>query len=267
MSPIALLTDFGTRDSYVGVMKGVIANIAPGMPVIDITHEIRAQDVAHAAHTLVVSVPYFPAGTVFCCVVDPGVGSARRAVAVEAGEWTFVLPDNGILTRVMEQWPPKRAVTLSNPRYQLPQPSATFHGRDIFAPAAAHLASGVDMGELGEIVSAANLHRLALPRIHQEQGRVAGSVMHIDHFGNLVTTITQAHLRGRSDWRISVAGTGIVLRQVSTTFADVDRGAPVAYIGSDGFLELAVRDGDAASQWQVQPGAVVKAESQNREEE
>lgn len=260
MPPIVLLTDFGTHDSYVGVMKGVISQIAPQASVIDLTHSIRPQDVAHAAYTLHISVPYFPPGSVFCCVVDPGVGSARRAVAVEAGDWRFVLPDNGILTWVLERWPTHQAVLLANPRYRLPQPSATFHGRDIFAPAAAHLATGTPLEAFGAPVPIDTLRHLELPATRQEPNRLAGRVIHIDHFGNLITTITEAHLARNYDWRIVVEGTPVVLPGVATTFADVAPGQPVAYIGSDGFLELAVRDGNAASQWRVSVGDAVIAE-------
>lgn len=267
MPPIVLMTDFGTRDSYVGVMKGVIAGIAPDAQVIDLTHEIRPQDVAHAAYTLAIAVTYFPAGSIFCCVVDPGVGSTRRSVAAEAGGWRFVLPDNGILTMVTEQWPARRAVTLSNRRYQLSRLSATFHGRDIFAPAAAHLAAGVVLESLGEWLPPEALQRLELPTPYQQAGRVTGSVMHIDRFGNLVTTITRAHLSESSAWRIRVEVAGVLLSGIATTFADVDKGEPVAYIGSDGFLELAVRDGNAAERWQASIGTVVIAEKNVEQED
>ncbi|MGH2543093.1 MAG: SAM hydrolase/SAM-dependent halogenase family protein [Ardenticatenaceae bacterium] len=254
-APLVLMTDFGMQDSYVGVMKGVIAGIAPDASVIDLTHAIRPQDVAHAAYTLGVSVSYFPAHTIFCCVVDPGVGGARRAVAVEAGEWTFVLPANGILTRVLDRWPARRAVALSNPRYQLPQPSSTFHGRDIFAPAAAHLARGVPLSELGESLSPGSLYRLDLPAMRREGEALVGSIMHVDRFGNLISTISRDQLEGQTGWRVQVHGTNIVIPHMSRTFADVAPGQPVAYVGSDGYLELAVRNGNAAEEWGVGLGA------------
>ncbi len=257
---IALLTDFGNRDSYVGVMKGVIARIAPGVQVIDLLHEVRPQSVSHAAYALYMAVPYFPTGTIFCCVVDPGVGSERLAVAAEIGEWTFILPDNGIVTRVLDHWPAHRAVSLSNPTYQLPHPSFTFHGRDIFAPAAAHLTMGVPLEALGEAIAVEALQRLDLPTTYTEENHVSGSVMHVDHFGNLITTISQAHLGQQRDWQIHLAGMEMVLSEISTTFADVPPGQPVAYIGSDGFLELAIRNSSAAALWGCNVGTEVWAE-------
>ncbi len=257
--PIVLLTDFGTQDSYVGVMKGVIAGIAPDARVIDLSHEIRPQDLAHAAYTLRIAAPYFPDGTIFCCVVDPGVGSARRAVAVEAGPWRFVLPDNGLLTRVLEQWPARRAVSLTNRAFHLPQHSATFHGRDIFAPASAHLASGVALEALGERVAVETLQTLDLPATRRDGEQLIGSVMHVDHFGNLITTISREQL-GESDlWQLALPACGIGLPRIAATFAAVAPGEPVAYLGSDGFLELALRNGNAARAWGVGVGAEVVA--------
>ncbi len=257
---IVLMTDFGHRDSYVGVMKGVIAGIAPQAQVIDLTHAIRPQDIAHAAYTLRVAVPYFPPDTIFCCVVDPGVGSTRRAVALELGGWRVVAPDNGIVTHLLERWPVRCAYTLTNPRYQLPLPSATFHGRDIFAPAAAHLAMGVSPDALGEPLLPATLCRLVLPATRKDATTVTGAVIHIDHFGNLVTGITAEDLEDRRDWRVRLAGTQWELLRIHATFASVAAREPVAYIGSDGFLELAIRNGNAAARWNVEIGASVRAE-------
>jgi S-adenosyl-L-methionine hydrolase (adenosine-forming) len=266
-APIVLMTDFGTRDSYAGVMKGVIAGIAPDVVTIDLTHEIRPQDVAHAAYTLSISVPYFPAQTIFCCVVDPGVGSARRAVAVEMGGWRFVLPDNGILTHLFDRWEVERAVALSDARYRLPHVSRTFHGRDIFAPAAAHLAAGVALAEMGEPLSPATLCRLELSGARQVGQTLVATVIHIDRFGNLITNLTQAQLAARESWRLEVTGTGLALSGLQSTFADVGEGEPVAYIGSDGFLEIAVRNGDASTQWTIPVGAEVRLTSAVSEEE
>ncbi len=259
-APIVLMTDFGTQDSYVGVMKGVLSGIAPTTPVIDLTHQIRPQDLAHAAYTLRIALPYFPPETIFCCVVDPGVGSARRAVAVRAGAWWFVLPDNGILTTVLHHWPAQHAVSLTNARYHLPARSATFHGRDIFAPVAAHLATGVPWEQLGERLDVGQLHQLELPGTRREAGRVIGTVMHVDHFGNLVTSLTAEDLGGATGWQIRLSEPELVIPAIARTFADVPLGSPVAYLGSDGFLELAVRHGNAAREWGVALGTEVIAE-------
>lgn len=259
-APLVLMTDFGTQDSYVGVMKGVIAAIAPGVPLIDLSHEIRPQDVEHGAYTLQIAVPYFPAKTIFCCVVDPGVGSQRRAIAVELGKWYFVLPDNGLLSHLLTPWPVQRAVSLTNLDYQLRQPSATFHGRDIFAPAAAHLAAGVPLEDLGEPLPLAELRRLNLPPTRREGEQLYGSIMHIDRFGNLISTIHRQELADSHDWRVELSGTTINLPHISHTFADVAVGQPVAYIGSDGYLELALRNGNAAQEWGVGLGREVVLE-------
>lgn len=256
---IVWMTDFGTQDSYVGVMKGVAASIAPQARLLDLTHQIRPQDVAHAAYTLRIAAPYFPTGTIFCGVVDPGVGSTRRAVAVQAGSWFFVVPDNGLLTRLLDEWPAQQAVLLDDPQYQLARISATFHGRDIFTPAAAHLAAGVPLTALGSRIDHAQLRRLPLPQTRREGSRLVGSVMHVDHFGNLITTITADDLASLTHPQVQIAPLPHAL-PVATTFADVPPGEPVAYLGSDNFLELAVRNGSATQQLGVGIGAEVVVE-------
>ncbi len=257
-SVLALLTDFGTRDSYVGVMKGVILGIAPGVALVDLTHEIPPQNVRAAAYNLLVSYRYFPAGTVFCCVVDPGVGSQRRAVAVRAGAYTFVCPDNGLLTAVLNETPAAHAVSLENPEYHLPHVSATFHGRDIFAPVAAHLARGVPLEALGPELDPGHLVRLDWPRPRPTaDGGWEAVVVYADHFGNLVTNLPGHLLAPPADaWRVDVGP--LTISGVRRTFADVEVGEPVAYVGSSGFLELAVRQGNARRQWNVGPGLMVR---------
>src|SRR2546422_1981680 len=186
---IAMLTDFGTRDHYAGTMKGVALGICPDATLVDITHEIPAHDVLGGALELAAAYKYFPAGTVFVAVVDPGVGSSRRGIAAEAGDSRFVAPDNGLLTLVFRETPPKRVVELSERRYARPTVSRTFEGRDRFAPAAAWLAKGVDLGALGR--SAGSLHRLEVPKptVEAGSGTVLGEVLRVDRFGNLITNI------------------------------------------------------------------------------
>jgi S-adenosylmethionine hydrolase len=157
---IALLTDFGQGDGDVGVMKGVIASIAPGAQIIDITHEIAPQNIPSGAWILSTAYRFFPQGTIFVCVVDPGVGSSRNAIAVHTGDKFFVGPDNGLFSYVLAQQTFNNAVVLSNPAYHLPQVSSTFHGRDIFAPAGAHLANGVALSELGTAIDSSKLQRI-----------------------------------------------------------------------------------------------------------
>src|SRR5258707_4642668 len=161
--PIALLTDFGSRDAYPGVMKGVILGIAPGAALVDLTHEIAPQDVTGGAWVLHTAWRFFPLGTIFLCVVDPGVGSARRPVALAAGGRLFVGPDNGLFSYVLAAAPTEEAVALDDPRFHVPHPSATFHGRAIFAPCAAHLARGIPLREISRALAAARLLTLAPP--------------------------------------------------------------------------------------------------------
>lgn len=262
---IVLTTDFGTADTYVGVMKGVIAGIAPRAAISDLVHEIRPQDVRHGAYSLLISVPYFPAETIFVTVVDPGVGSARRPVAVRAGDWFFVAPDNGLLSYLLERYPATAAVELAAADYRLPQISTTFHGRDIFAPAGAHLAAGVPLAALGPALDPATLVRLPALAPRRDGEGWEGQVLHIDHFGNIITTLDRATLglaaaepaAARASWKIAVGATTV--RGLSTTFADVAPGEPVAYIGSDDFLEVALRNGDGARALGVAVGDPVRA--------
>ena len=158
---VAFLTDFGTRDHYAGVMKGVVLSIVPDVTIVDVSHDLPPHDLNAAAYELAATYKYFPAGTIFVTVVDPGVGSARRGIAVEAGDWKFVAPDNGVLTMVLRETPPKKAVELTERRYARPTVSRTFEGRDRFAPAAGWLGKGVDLSALGR--SAGAIQQLAIP--------------------------------------------------------------------------------------------------------
>jgi S-adenosylmethionine hydrolase len=262
---VALLTDFGTADIYVGVMKGVIAGIAPRATVIDLTHEIAPQDVRAAARSILSGYRYFPSTTVFCCVVDPGVGTSRRAVAVELagsdGVFTFVCPDNGLLTPLLDlpTLARVRSVVLDDPSFHLPNAGATFHGRDVFAPAAAHLAAGIRLPELGSACGPDSLVRLELSRpVAAGHGYVA-RIVHVDRFGNLVTDLAAEELGGSPGaWRVKVGE--VAVAGLSSTFADVEAGEPVAYVGSSGLLELAVGQGNAAREWGIGVGAEVLIE-------
>src|SRR6476661_734210 len=184
---IALLSDFGTRDHYAGTMKGVMFGICPDVTLVDITHDITPHDVTEGALQLAASCRYFPAGTIFLAIVDPGVGSPRRGIAAEAGDFRFVAPDNGVLTAVFRDLPPKRVVELTERRYARPTVSRTFEGRDRFAPAAAWLAKGIELPALGRPAGA--LQRLDIPVPDETPGRLSGVVLRVDHFGNLVTNI------------------------------------------------------------------------------
>src|SRR5579885_2832502 len=176
---VALLTDFGEGDGDVGVMKGVIAGITPDTLMIDITHDVAPQNVASAAWILACSYRYFPAGTVFVCVVDPGVGSSRGALAIHAGDWFFVGPDNGLFSYVLNEQTIHAAVLLSNPAYHLLQVSSTFHGRDVFSPVAAHIARGVPLAEVGATIDPTTLVRLNLEPPQRQGEHIVAHIVHI----------------------------------------------------------------------------------------
>lgn len=246
---LALLTDFGTRDGYVGVMKGVILGVAPECRLVDLTHDIPPQDVRAGAWVLGTAWRYFPEGTIFLCVVDPGVGSERRPIAVRAGGRIFVGPDNGMLSYVLASCQVERAVVLDKPLYHLPLASATFHGRDIFSPCAAHLARGILLEAVGTIIPAASLVTLPLSQpVWEDAATLVGHVLHTDRFGNLISDfdagLTGAILATPS---IELGIAGYTITNRAATFADGPAGEPFALRDSSGHLALAVRDGSAAA--------------------
>ncbi len=254
---ITLLTDFGLRDNFVGAMKGVILSINPGVTIVDITHEVPPQDVLAAAFLLDTAWPYFPPGSIHVAVVDPGVGTARRAIAVETSRAVFLAPDNGLLTPVLRSGDVRRIVSLTNPRYWLPQVSSTFHGRDIFAPVAAHLSLGVPLEELGVAVDDPVLLDWPCPS-KLPDGTIVGHILHIDRFGNLITDIKAEDLGKEVVIRVA----GKTIHGLKKTFADVAIGEPVAYIGSTGRLEIAIRQGNAALTFNLRRGDEIYVEGQ-----
>jgi S-adenosylmethionine hydrolase len=243
---IALLTDFGVSDGYPGVMKGVILGIAPATPLVDLTHEIAPQDVRAGAWVLHTAWRYFPEGSVFLCVVDPGVGSARRAIALRAGGRIFVGPDNGLFSYILADNADGRAVTLANPRYFAARPSDTFHGRDIFAPAAAWLAAGVAFEELGPTLPVESLVRLDLRRPGWQLNALLAHVVHIDHFGNILTDVqgpwAQA-IFSAPEVRLAIGSQVLTTR--ARTFAEGPEGELFLYLDSSGYLAIARRNGSA----------------------
>lgn len=266
--PITLTTDFGTRDAYVAAMKGTILGIYPDARLIDITHEITPQDVMEAAFVLREAVPYFPADAVHLVVVDPGVGTERRPIALQHGPHWFVGPDNGIFPLVLESDSPDRVVELDRKTvWRTTSPSTTFHGRDIFAPAAAHLASGLALSEIGSPVDALEPMRWAQP-IADDEG-VQGWVVHIDRFGNCITNISREVLVQHADQAAGEARNGQVmpplkcfvgnskLNALHETYGRVDEGEPLLLIGSSGFLEVAVNSGNAAELLDIRKGDAV----------
>jgi S-adenosylmethionine hydrolase len=250
---ITLTTDFGVRDPFVGIMKGVILGICGEARLVDLTHEIDPQDITGAQLALESALDYFPPGTIHLAVVDPGVGSARRALALEAGGHTFVGPDNGLFTFALAA-PGWTAVSLEAPRYRLEPVSRTFHGRDVFAPAAAHLAGGTPLAELGPAM--ADPVRRPLPTARREGATVVGEVIAADRFGNLVTSITADLLQGAG--RISVEVGGCALGAPRTAYAEGEAGAPAAIVASQGRLEIFVNGGDARALLRAGRGTPVR---------
>jgi S-adenosyl-L-methionine hydrolase (adenosine-forming) len=247
---ITLTTDFGLSDSYVAQMKGAILSIAPDVRLIDITHKIPPQDCAVAAAVLADTVAAFPEGTIHLVVVDPGVGTQRRALAVEARgaqEATalrFVAPDNGVLTRVLENRSICRAVQLTESRFWRASVSQTFHGRDLFGPVAAHWSLGVDLGEFGPTVDSPLL-KLSLPVSISDGSNLYGEVVRTDFFGNLITNISAAQLGQTDRRRLSVEIGTQKIASISRAYQDRAPGELVAVIGSSGMLEIAVCCGHA----------------------
>jgi S-adenosyl-L-methionine hydrolase (adenosine-forming) len=248
---ITLTTDFGLTDGFVGVMKGVILSINPEAQCTDITHDVPRQNIRQGAFMLANSVPYFPRASIHVCVVDPGVGSTRRAIAVEVGETVFVGPDNGVLSLATEalkaQTPgaKPRAFHLNNPRYWLPRVSTTFHGRDVFSPCAAHLSRGVPLEDMG--VSADDWISLSEAEpIRRKDGSLLGHVIYVDRYGNIVTDITEEALSEFGTRDVCVAIAGREIHGLVRTYSDVEPEEFAALIGSPWKLEIAQREANAA---------------------
>jgi len=235
---ITLLTDFGRESGYPGIMKGVVLGICPAVKIVDLSHEIPPQDVLVAQFLLEGAVSYFPAGTIFVAVVDPGVGTARRPILVRASDYIFVGPDNGIFTPWLDE---SEIRVLENPEFFLPEISATFHGRDIFAPVAAHLAAGKKPEKVGPVIG--DPVRKSIPPFIMEGDRIKGEVICADSFGNLITNITAEILNNLSNPTIRL-GERAAVRFVNA-YGDVSVGEPLALIGSHGRLEIAIRGGSA----------------------
>jgi S-adenosyl-L-methionine hydrolase (adenosine-forming) len=245
---VTLLTDFGTEDVYVGVMKGVILQINPAIAIVDLTHQIPPQNIELGAFQLQNAYCHFPAGTVHLAVVDPAVGSARNAIALAASDCFFVGPDNGIFNwilanRLLATDAADHAVVLDNPRYwYTSSPSRTFHGRDIFAAVAAHLASGIPLSEMGKSVAIEHLVTLDSPQCQPTATGLQGCVQAIDRFGNVVSNISAAAVRPHRSWFATAAGRAF---PYYSTYSEVPLGRPLSLIGSHGWVELAVSGGNA----------------------
>jgi S-adenosyl-L-methionine hydrolase (adenosine-forming) len=255
---VALLTDFGNRDHYAGTMKAVILSICPEATLVDITHDVPPHDVLTASLELAASYKFFPVGTVFLVVVDPGVGSARRPLAAEAGDYRFVAPDNGVLSAVFKDLPPRRVVELSERRFARPTVSHTFEGRDRFAPAAAWLAKGTELKALGRTLN--EYLRLLIPDPVSTDAEVRGEVLRVDRFGNLITNIDRRsfdHLGRTGDMKLEIrAGDHLVGRMVST-YAEIMPDEVCSLFGSTEHLEIAAHASSAAETLHLGRGATV----------
>jgi S-adenosylmethionine hydrolase len=258
---ITLTTDFGTDSPYVAQMKGVILAIHPAVTLVDLTHAVRPQDIRYGAVVLEDVTPRFPAGTLHVAVVDPGVGTARQLVYAECGSQRYLAPDNGLLSRVAAASPPTRLIALTQREYWLPQVSHTFHGRDILAPAAAHLSCGLPPERLGEPLE--RLAGLDWPAVTRVGRTLTGAVLWLDAFGNVITNVTAQMLAECGDPQtLLVTCAGAAAHGIVRTYGERPKGELIALLGSSGRLELAVVGGSAAQRLHVQPGDPVRAEAE-----
>ncbi|MCF8335759.1 MAG: SAM-dependent chlorinase/fluorinase [Bacteroidales bacterium] len=253
-SLITITTDFGLQDEYVGLMKGVIHSINPGISVVDITHYIPPQDVEWTAYMIYYSFGYFPKGSIHVIVVDPGVGSNRQIKLVKSAGHYFLSPDNGVMTKVVNQYQTEEIRTISNRDYFLADISNTFHGRDIFAPVAAHLSNGVHPQMLGE--ASREVKTLSLPEPQVKDDEITGHVIHIDRFGNLITDIEQRKVDNLS---ISYDMLAVHLSReticgIRKSYAEVTEGKVLGVFGSKGLLEISVNKGNAAELLDMEKG-------------
>ena len=250
------MSDFGSRDHYAGTMKGVILGICPDVALVDISHDIPAHDVLTAALELAACYKYFPPATIFLAVVDPGVGSSRRGVAADTGDYRFVAPDNGVLTAVFQEAPPKKVVELTERRYARPTVSRTFEGRDRFAPAAAWLARGIQLAALGRAL--ADYHRLDIPKPEAAADALSGTVLRIDHFGNAVTNIDRRTFERFVDGgQVQVEAGEHRIGRLVATYSDIGPDEVCALFGSTDRLELAANSASATERLSLSRGAPI----------
>ena len=253
---ITLTTDFGYRDPFVGIMKGVVSSINPAATIIDLTHGVAPQDVTGGALALAAAVDFFPAGTIHVAVVDPGVGGNRRPILLETGRACYVGPDNGLMSLAADRQRLIRTIHLSNPEYHLRPTSTTFHGRDIFAPVAAHVSAGVPLEKLGRVVEIFEALTIPVPEI-QGEDRIAGEVIYIDGFGNLTTNIRREDLEPFSADGVSVRIGDAVIRGLSANYASVEPGNYLTLVNSWNRLEISRCHGNAQSSLGARVGTPV----------
>lgn len=253
MREVFFLSDFGLEDPYVAIVKAVMRQVAPGIAIHDLGHNLPLADLRRANYMLYESIPYLPKGAIVLGVVDPGVGSARKAILVQGDHLTYIAPDNGLLTLAYLQDSPKKAFILENPAFHLPRKSTTFHGRDIFAPVTAHVARGLEAQQLGPELPTAGLTRLALHLSFSSKGEI----LTFDRFGNAITTLllTPRQMQGQCVW------VGEHRVPIGSHYAEAALGAPLAYIGSAGLLEIATYQGNARLALGLNEGDPVRLEA------
>lgn len=252
---ITLLTDFGIKDGYVGSLKGIMLGICPEARLIDISHLVPPQDVRAAAYLLASHYRDFPTGTIHLAVIDPGVGSERRALAIRTSHYFFVGPDNGLFSWILEEQSGARIVSLENRQFWRSAVSMTFHGRDIFAPVAAHLAKGIDIDEFGPPCTPA---RVQWDPVKRSKEALTGEVIYIDHFGNAITNVTHSDLQGAGKpENITIQIGPHRIDAFVDTYSDASHSTAVALIGSSGHLEIAVNQGNAAELLNIRAGVLV----------
>lgn len=251
---ITLTTDFGLKDPYVAEMKAIIFDLCPNAVIVDITHEIAKFNIRMGAYMLATAVPYFPEGSIHVGVVDPGVGTLRRPIVIQTRQGFFIGPDNGLLVLAAEKQGITRIHELTNPRFMLPKVSHTFHGRDVFAPVAAHLINGVQPQEFGpEILKVAQPE---FAKVTKRNGLLVGEVLHVDGFGNVITNINekevaQGHVK--DEVNVELAGCKLKLK-LRRAYGEAEPREPLALIGSHGFLEISINQGNAAKRFKTKAG-------------
>lgn len=253
MVTIVLLTDFGDSP-YTGIMKGVIKNINPEVEIIDLNHSISPQNVIEAAFVLNGSYKYFPKESIFVCVVDPGVGTSRKILIVKTKDYTFVVPDNGIMSLIIGKDKPVKVVSVENKRYFLKKVSNTFHGRDIFAPVAAYLSQGIKPVSFGKTVKKINKFKIEKPE--KKGDRILGLILYVDRFGNLISNIESDMIKDKKkDHMIMIKGE--IIKGINNSYEEVLSGQPLALIGSFGYLEISLNQGSAKDYFGCGIGTVI----------
>lgn len=256
---ITLTTDFGLRDPYVAEMKAVILNINPDSKIVDITHEIEKFNIRMGSYILAAASSFFPKGTIHVAVIDPSVGTRRQAILVQTENHYYIGPDNGVLALATESQVTERIYRIENPRFMLPKISYTFHGRDIFAPAAAYLAKGISPSEFGQEIQEVVRPRFA--KTIQTKNSLTGEVIHVDGFGNIITNLREEDLEtigARSMINLQLRNTALELK-LCRTYSEVGPQRALAIIGSHNFLEISINQGNAARCFKTSVGDKVKA--------